>query len=210
MNAALLLALLLVLPTAPAAPKRPARVQPAAPAAPSEPAVRYEPLADSLFTQADAVAWLGGPLEDTFRQEEEPSSENGRDHVTVRGWYPKGWNPQTAEAPPERAIQVVVHAFADTAGAERFYEFVHDRDEGSVKHTDGPFAGFAFTSLDGLGDVAHVKHGSLPGAGGAKISLGTLSFRSGRAFVQMQVWMADGTALDRAQQAARVMAAKLR
>lgn len=210
MNAALLLALLLALPTTPAAPMKPARPKPGAPAAaPAPRRASAPPLADSLLSQAEAVAWLGGPLEDTFQQEEEASAENGHDHMTVRGWYPKGWNPQTADAPPDRAIQAVVHAFADTAGAERFYGFIHTRDERSVQAAEGPFAGFLVRTLEGVADAAHVKHGDLPGKGGGKVSLATLSFLRGRTFVQMQVWMADGSAVERATRAAKEMSAKL-
>ncbi len=210
-----LVALLFVMAPTPTPAKTPARGSAATPAAPAPappaaPRALAEPVADSLLSQADAVAWLGGPLEDTFQQEGEPSSDNGHDHMTVRGWYPKGWNPQTAEAPPQRAIQAVVHAFADTSGAKRFYEFVRDRDEGAVGRGDGPFAGFAFAPIEALADECHAKHGALPGEDGAKISLATLSFRSGRTFVQMQVWMADGSALERATRAAREMDAKLR
>lgn len=209
-----LVALLFAMAAAPAPAKAPARASAARPATPAPPPpaalALAEPVADSLLSRAEAVAWLGGPLEDTFQQEEPPSRENGHDHMTVRGWYPKGWHPQTAEAPPQRAIQLVVHAFADTSGATRFYEFVRDRDEGTVGNGDGPFAGFAFTPIDAVADECHVKHGALPGEGGATISLATLSLRRGRTFVQVQVWMADGSALERATRAARAMSARLR
>jgi len=47
---------------------------------------------------------MGAPLPEPFKSETLPEMHNGHDHATACGWFPKGYNPATADAPPERGI----------------------------------------------------------------------------------------------------------
>ncbi len=183
--------------------------KPAATATPAAPARLTEAVADSLLLESDALRWVGGPLGGTYTYDEPAVSQNGHDHATVRGWYPEGWHPATADAPPVRGMHVSVHAFADTTTAREFADHAFGRDRASVGNPEGPFANFTIATVDGMGDRAHLKTGFMPGKGGIDVSIATLSLLRGRTFLQLQVWMADGSAAAVAKEAGGQMVTRL-
>jgi len=57
-----------------------------------------------LLSADEAASLMGAPLPEPFKSETLPEMHNGHDHATACGWFPKGYNPATADAPPERGI----------------------------------------------------------------------------------------------------------
>jgi hypothetical protein len=77
-------------------------------------------VACSLMDEKEAVALVGGPLGEVFKNEQKPTVENGRDHNSVCGFFPKGYKIQTADRSPEQGVQLQLHVMQTDAAAKAF------------------------------------------------------------------------------------------
>lgn len=175
----------------------------------SAPAAPATPDATALLSERDALAWVGGPLGGTFESATPPTAENGRDHTTVRGWFPRGWDPRTAEAPPARGVMLTLHAMPDAESAGAFLATMRDLHRERAEAAAPESGATTFTALDSLGAEAFVLAESVPVKGGRPVGVATLMVARGRTVLQLQIWRAEGSASETALRAARVLAARL-
>ncbi len=145
------------------------------------------------LTAPDAAALMGAPLESNFRNETPPDAQNGHDHTTVCGWFPKGFDLKKAEAPPERGVQLTLHTFRTPAEAKKF----HDMTKG------GPPAGKP-KAVAGIGQDAVIDEKTFSG-----VRVATIRFLKGVHAAQIQTWHKDKPAVDSASAAARQVVGKL-
>lgn len=159
------------------------------------------PSACSLLTAQDAERLMGAPLSENFKRESKPTSENGHDHTTVCGWFPKGYNLATASAPPERGVQLSVHAFRTPAEAKAFHGHAAEMAEQMAK---GSPLGGKVASVAGVGEAAVVDQKQLGG-----VHIATMSFLKGKVAAQVQVWRKDAPAQDSATAVSKQVVSKL-
>jgi hypothetical protein len=165
------------------------------------------PAAGALLAEKEATALVGAPLGAVFANEVAPTTENGRDHTTVRGYFPKGYDLETAEGPPERGILLSLHAMPTPEAARRFHDAMRSMTEERLAAPDAP-KGVTLADADSLGDVAHVRVAPAPGPPDAGIRVAEVTFVSGRVMGQLTVWSKrDAAAI--ARRAAREVCAKL-
>ncbi len=155
----------------------------------------------SLLSSTDATTLAGAPLPENFKAETPPTRENGNDHTTVCGWFPKGYDLRNADGPPEAGVQLTVHAMKAAADAKAFHTNSAEMTREIAK--SGPLAG-KVSSPSGLGENAILDVKAL-GRG----HVATLKFLKGTAALQIQAWSKDARAADIAIQAARQVAAKI-
>ena len=144
---------------------------------------------------------MGVPLPEPFRSETLPVAQNGHDHATACGWFPKGYNMATADAPPERAVLLTLHRLRTPAEAKAF----HSQSTGMMRDAakSNPALGKS-SGTPGIGEAAELGQKEL---GGVRIA--TLRFLKGTVAGQVQVWRKDGSAADVATAAAKRVVAKL-
>lgn len=173
-------------------------------------ALRAEaPGACTLLTEADAVARTGGPLGSAYKQELKPAAENGYDHTTVCGFYPKGYDIQKAEAPPERGMMLSLHAMRKPEDAKAFYDNTALPLVDLAKSGSGPFAGAKVKPITGIGQAAMLDVKLLKMPSGAESTIATVWFLKGAVYGQVQVWKKGGDPEPIARDAAKAFVAKL-
>ncbi|MCE9658540.1 MAG: hypothetical protein K8R60_08265 [Burkholderiales bacterium] len=154
-----------------------------------------------LLSAADAASLMGAPLPEPFKSEMRPEKENGHDHKTACGWFPKGVKLATADAPPERGILLTLHRLRTPHEAATF----HEHSTGMMRDAaqSNPALGKS-APAPGIGEEAELTQKEL---GGVRIA--TLRFLKGTVAGQVQVWRKDGPAGDVATAAAKRVVAKL-
>lgn len=154
-----------------------------------------------LLSAEEAAALLGAPLPEPFKSETLPVAQNGHDHATACGWFPKGYSMATADAPPERAVVLTLHRLRTPAEARTWHSqsTATMRDAAKTQPALGKSPPAA-----GIGEAAELGQKEL---GGVRIA--TLRFLKGTVAGQVQVWRKDGPAGDAATAAARRVVAKL-
>jgi hypothetical protein len=154
-----------------------------------------------LLSADEAASLMGAPLPEPFKGETPPVAQNGYDHATSCGWFPKGFSMATADAPPERGVLLTLHRLRTPAEAKTF----HGQSTGMMRDAakSNPALGKSSRAA-GIGEAAELGQKEL---GGVRIA--TLRFLKGTVAGQVQVWRKDGPAGDVATAAARSVVAKL-
>jgi hypothetical protein len=166
-------------------------------------------VACALMDEKEALALVGGPLGEVFKNEEMPTVENGHDHNSVCGFFPKGYKIQEADRPPERGVQLQLHVMETDVAAKAFYESVLTSKQDMVRMSQSPLAGGRITSLKGIGKAAFLLENNIESEPGSSYAVATISFLKGRVMGEVQVWKKAGPAGEIAKKAVRKVAAKL-
>src|SRR5687768_11693178 len=161
-------------------------------------AAAAEAAACTLLPAASAAAAMATALPENFKRESKPSAENGHDHTTICGWFPKGYNLAKAEAPPSRGVQLSLHTMKDAADAKAFHGLNVETA------ADGSKAGGKPTPLPGVADGAVIQHKQVGG-----VHLANVWLLKGRVAAQLQVWNKDAAPGDAATTLARQIAGRL-
>lgn len=157
----------------------------------------------STLSEPEAIKLLGGPLGEVLKTETTASDENGDDHQTTCGHFPKGYNLEHAGGPPERGILITLHKMRNESAAKRYYDGVYQMLKGMPESHGG---GSKITSLNGIGEGAYLKHIVLPNSTSKIVNLTLLKHSF---MVDIQIWKNAGSVDEIAQQAARQVLAKL-
>jgi len=165
-------------------------------------------VACSLMDEKEAVALVGGPLGEVFKNEEMPTVENGRDHNSVCGFFPKGYKIQAADRPPERGVQLQLHVMQTDAAAKAFYESVLASNQDMIRMSGSPLAGGKISTLNGIGKAAFLLESKIEPEPGSS-AVATISFLKGSVMGQVQVWKKAGPAGEIAKSAVRKVVTKL-
>jgi len=163
-------------------------------------------MACSLMDEKEAVALVGGPLGEVFKNDIMPTMENGRDHNSICGFFPKGYKIQTADRPPERGVQLQLHVVQTDAAAKAFYENAFESDQEMTRMSGSPLAGGKISTLKGIGKAAFLTESKVePGSS----AVATITLRKGSVMGQVQVWKKTGPAGEIAKSAAGKVVTRL-
>ncbi len=160
------------------------------------------PDACAALPEADAAKFLGGPLGEVSRFEGKPAAENGYDHQTSCGYFPKGYNLQKADGPPERGILVTFHTMRNNADAKRYYDRVLDMQK-EIAQAPGSAK---ITPVSGIGKGAYLKPFTIPNSPSKIV---TLTFLKTNVMASVQVWKNAAPVDDIARAAAKQVLGKL-
>jgi hypothetical protein len=138
----------------------------------------------AVLSAQEAVTLVGGPLDEVFHREDKPTMQNGYDHDTVCGYFPKGYNIQKADRPPERGLQVQLHTMRNNDDAKTFYERIADMS----MQPSGPFTDAKLTPLQGVGEAAFLRASQLEPEPGAVYQVASVTFLKGKVMGQLTVW----------------------
>jgi hypothetical protein len=160
------------------------------------------PSACAVLSEKEALALTGGPLREVIKNEKKPTDENGSDHSTACGYFPKGYNFEKAEGPPERGIMITLHNMPSKEAAKRYYNGLFDM----VNMPGATRPGDKITPVSGLGEAAYLKVGKvgLDSSG----DLADIGFLKGNVMGLLQVW-AKRPPGETAQSAAKQIISKL-
>ena len=168
------------------------------------------PIASAMLTEKDAVALVGGPLGEVFRNEEAPEMSNGYDHSSTCGFFPKGYKIQEADRPPERGLMVQLHAMRNNAEAKSFYEHALEGKKEMSQRKDSPLAGDVIVPLKGMGDDAFLQSSKVEPEPKALYQIATITFLKGSVMGQVMVWKKAASADEIAKTATKKVISKLR
>lgn len=166
-------------------------------------------VACDLMNEKEAIALVGGPLGEVFKEEELPTIENGHDHNSVCGFFPKGYKIQDADRPPERGLLFTLHAMQTDAAAKHFYEHVLASKRDMAKIAGSPSSGDRITPLRGMGEAAFLVETKIMGEPDSYYSVATMYFLKGSVMGQVQVWKKAGSPMEIAEIAVKKVLAKL-
>jgi hypothetical protein len=155
------------------------------------------PAACAVLSEKQAVALAGGPLGAVVKQESMPADDNGHDHTTKCGYFPKGYDVDKADGPPERGIMITLHAMPDSEAAKRFYEQLFSMAGRSIASVPGA----RIAPASGLGEAAYVQLMTLDS--NPPVQLANVGFFKGSVMGFMRVWLKrppGDTARDAARQ----------
>jgi hypothetical protein len=150
------------------------------------------PSACAVLSESDAVALVGGPLGEVFKDEIAPTRANGQDHSTSCGYFPRGYNINTADGPPERGLLLTLHAMRNKEDARRFFD--NTTDAGADKKG----------ALKGVGDAAALKESKIEGD-----KVVNFSFLKNSISANLTTWKKGGDVPAIATGAAKKIVAKL-
>jgi hypothetical protein len=163
------------------------------------------PIAAALLSAKEAAALVGGPLEEVTKSETKPDAQNGRDHNTICGYFPKGYKIAEAERPPERGVEVSLHTFPSPAEAKRFFGFTREAEQEAAKTIPGA----KLVPLKGAGEAGVLSTKTLRPEPDAHYQIGIASFIKGATMAQVTVWKRKAPVDAIAAAAAKQIAAKL-
>jgi hypothetical protein len=129
-----------------------------------------------VLSEADAVKLLKNPLGSIKKSETMPDATNGNDHMTICGYFPKGYDLETADGPPDAGLMVTLHTMPDAAAAKRYYEGVM----GTLKES-----GEKLKPVTGVGDAGYSQQSS---TAGLAVHVTILTFFKGNVMAMVQVW----------------------
>jgi hypothetical protein len=141
------------------------------------------PVACSVLTEKDAVAVTGGPLGAVFKHETKPVDVNGHDHETGCGYFPKGYDLDKAEGPPERGLMVTLHTMRNKADAKRFYERMYDM----AKESGAAQPGSKIAPVAKLGEAAYLQLIKFDPKSGQELA--NVGFLKGNVMGFLQLWL---------------------
>jgi len=162
-------------------------------------------LACDMLSEKEAIALSGGPLVEVSRDEIKPTAENGHDHNTVCGYFPKGYNLRKADRPPERGVQVQLHALRSRDDAKQFYEAGRGVAQERAKMPKGT----SIVSLPGTGEAAFLQTRRIEPEPGAVYEIAIVQMLKGSVMSQVTVWRKGAPADEAAKSAARQVASRL-
>jgi hypothetical protein len=166
-------------------------------------AVGAEVTACSTFSEDEAAKVLGGPLGAVYKSEAAAADDNGNEHKTQCGHFPKGYDLDKAEGPPERGVLVTLHTMPSGEAAKRYYDGVLEMLKGMPEAQGG---GAKITTVSGIGSGAYLKPTPLPNSASKIV---TLTFLKGSVMADVQIWKSSGPVDQVAREAARLVMAKL-
>jgi hypothetical protein len=160
------------------------------------------PGACAALSHAQAFALAGAPLDTVSREDSGPTAENGHDHTTACGYFPRGYDIAKADNPPERGIMLTLHEMPDRDAARRFYEQLVGMAGTSVSQTPGA----KINPLGGLGEAAYLQVETVNS--NPPVQLANIGFYKGSVMGFIQVWLRRPPG-DVAQRGARQIISKL-
>lgn len=167
------------------------------------------PIACSMLSEKDALELVGGPLGEVFKNEEAPSKENGYDHNSVCGFFPKGYNIQKADRPPERGLQLQLHAMRNAVDAKNFYDNSLSTAQVMSKMPGNPYTGAAITPLKGMGQAAFLRVCKIEPEPGSSYQIAILIFLKGNVTGQLTAWKKAAAVEEIAKSAAKKVISRL-
>ena len=167
------------------------------------------PIACHMLSEKDALALVGGPLGEVFKNEEAPSKENGYDHISVCGFFPKGYNIQKADRPPERGLQLQLHAMRNATDAKNFYDISLSTAEAMSKMPGNPYSGAAITPLKGMGQSAFLRVTKIEPEPSSSYQIAIVIFLKGNVMGQLTAWKKATPAEEIAKSAAKQVISRL-
>jgi hypothetical protein len=167
------------------------------------------PMACAVLSEQEALALVGGPLGEIFRHVETPHAQNGYDYASICGFFPKGYDIQKADRPPERGIEVALHSLRTKADAKAYYDNSLAARQEMAKLPGSPFVNARYTAVGGLGEAAVLESRSLEPEPKVTYSVAAVIFLKGSVMGQVTTWK-KGTPDDTiASAAAKQVTAKL-
>jgi hypothetical protein len=160
------------------------------------------PGACAVLSEKQAVAITGGALRAVFREEIAATGENGHDHTTKCGYFPKGYDMAKADGPPERGIMITLHGMPDQDAAKRFYDQLFRMAGRSIESMPGA----SIAPVGGVGEAGYLQLMTLDSA--PPVQLANMGFFKGSVMAFMQVWLKRPPG-DAAQGAARQIVSRL-
>jgi hypothetical protein len=168
-----------------------------------------DPMACGVLTEKDALALVGGPLGEVFQTEEKPEAFNGYDHISVCGFFPKGYNIQEASLPPERGVQLQLHVMRDKTDAKGFYDNTFESAQSMINMPGSPLSGAKITPLAGMSDAAFLQSDKSEPEPKSIYHITTVTFLKGNIMGQLQVWKKAKPVDDIAKTAAKTTISRL-
>lgn len=178
-----------------------------APAAPQKQAASSN--ACFLLSDTEAGAIMGGLLTEVIKSEQQASPENGRDHFTSCGYFPKGYNFERAERPPELGLELKIHAMQTIDDAGRFYENMLAMSNEMKNVPDSPLANSVITPLVNKQMKAFLVESKVEPGPGSTFAIGTIYFVKGKNFGQLQAWKKGATVTENVKSASKKIFPKL-
>lgn len=172
-------------------------------------ALTKSPTACDMLNERHALALVSGPLGEVFKNEEAPSKENDYDHISVCGFFPKGYNIQKADRPPERGLQLQLHAMRNPADAKNFYDNSLSTPEAMSKIPGNPYSGAAITPLKGMGQAAFLRVIKIEPEPGPSYHIVIVTFLKGNVTGQMTTWKKAAPVEEIAKSAAKQVISRL-
>jgi hypothetical protein len=160
------------------------------------------PAACAVLSEKQAVAVTGGALGAVFREETAATDENGHDHTTKCGYFPKGYDLAKADGPPERGIMITLHSMPDPDAAKRFYDQLFRMAGRSIESVPGA----SIAPVGGVGEAGYLQLMTL--ASTPPVQLANMGFFKGSVMGFMQVWLKRPPG-DAAQGAAKQIVSRL-
>jgi hypothetical protein len=155
----------------------------------------------AVFPEAEAVKLLGGPLGEVYKPESKPTPQNGYEHQTGCGYFPKGYDYDKTEAPPNVGILVSFQTMRNDADAKRLYEAGLRMGQSAIQ---GPGSA-KFTPVSGMGEGGYLTVVSMPNSP----ARANLTFLKGKIVVAVVVWKTAAAVDDMARVAAKQVLGRL-
>jgi hypothetical protein len=172
-------------------------------------AAETAPIACSVLGESEAVALVGGPLGEIFRHEEKPHAQNGYDQASVCGYFPKGYNIQKADRPPERGLELALHVLRNKADAKAYYDNSVTARQEMARLPGSPFINAKYTPLAGMGEAAVMEVRTLEPEPNVTYNVAAVIFLKGSVMGQVTTWKKAAPADAIASTAAKQVIAKL-
>lgn len=146
------------------------------------------PIACGVLNEKDALALVGGPLGEVFQAEEKPEMSNGYDHNSVCGFFPKGYNIQEADLPPERGTQLQLHVLRNKTDAKNFYDNTLENTQNIINKSGSPLSDAKITPIAHMSDEAFLQSDKIEPDPKSIYRIATVTFLKGNIMGQLQVW----------------------
>jgi hypothetical protein len=166
-------------------------------------------VACDVINEKEAVALVGGALGEIFKAEVLPTAENGYDHSTVCGFFPKGYDIQKADRPPERGIQLHLHVFKTKTTAKTFYEQSAEMDKEMSTQEGSPTKGAKIIPVAGIGQAAYLTESKNEPEPGSSYSVTNSAFLKGNAVGFVMGWKKGASPTSQVKDALKKVSSKL-
>jgi hypothetical protein len=167
------------------------------------------PVACGVLGEQEALALVGGPLGEIFRHEETPGAQNGYDHASICGFFPKGYDIQKADHPPERGLELALHSLRTRGEAKAYYENSLAARQEMAKLPGSPLLSAKYTTLAGVGEAAVMESRTLEPEQKVTYSVAAVIFLKGSVMGQVTTWKKGAPDDTIASSAAKQVMAKL-
>ena len=164
------------------------------------------PFACNVMTEKDAVTHVGAPLGSVSRDEVKPTSQNGYDHVTTCGYFPKGYDIRRADRPPELGVELQLHARRNKEDAKDSYDAFLGMAEQRSMTAKGEGK---IVQVAGTGEAAYLMTRKLEPQPGAVYEIAYVRILKGSVTAQVTAWKKGAPADEIAKAAAKQVASRL-